>query len=542
MAKTRTAKSLINSSVSLGFYFLTMCITLLSRPIFFRALSSEVSGLRDIVGKILGTMGLAELGIGTAVSYCLYKPLFEKDTKTINEIISVQAWFYRRIASFVIAIAVILLFFFPYLFRNLQAPLWYAYLTFAVFFSEMLFTYLINYRAILFSADQRSYRLSLNLQGFVILKKILQILALYFLPAEYEPYVIYLLLDLSVSLIGVYVLEKMIQKDYPWLKPKPKEGKKLLKKYKVIVTKTKQIFIHKVGEIALHHGAALILWQFTSETIVGYYTSYMILSGNISTIINNLFSSIGAGIGNLVAEGNKDKILKFFWEYLTIRNFLVTVASFGFYSFASALIPLWMGDNAEYILPNSIVIMITLIAHLGLIRSFEAFLNAYGLYQDVWAPIAEAAINILSSLGLAFLFRSYYVELGFSSPSYAAIVGILIGVTLSLLIIVFGWKSIFLFRNGFNLSPWIFWRNFIKFPAVSILFILMGSYALDWLALDFSTIPSFLFNAIWTTAVFGILLFLVYWPMSQGMRDITERFWIIFTEKMLPKLKHKLGI
>ncbi len=539
MTQSRTSKSLINSIVSLSFYFLTICITILSRPIFFNALGVEISGLRDIVGSILGTMGLAELGIGAAVSYTLYKPLFEKDEQTINEIISVQAWFYRRIAMFVCAIAVILLFFFPYLFRELKAPLWYAYLTFAVFFSEMLFTYLINYRAIVFSADQRSYRLNLNLQGFVIIKKILQIIALYYVPSEYMPYVIYLLLDVSVSLIGVYVLERMVQKDYPWLKPKPREGKKLLEKYKIIITKTKQIFVHKVGEIALHHGASIILWQFTSELVVGYYMSYMILSRNISVIVNNMFSSIAAGVGNLVAEGNKSKILKFFWEYLTFRNFLVTIASFGFYSFASALIPLWLGDHAEYILPNSVVIMITLIAHLGLTRSFEAFLNAYGLYQDVWAPIAEAIINITTSLAFGFLFTNYYAELGFTDPSYAGIVGVLIGVALSLLTIVFGWKSIFLFRWGFDLSPWIFWRNFIKYPLVSIIFITMGSKALEYLALDFSTIPSFLFNITWTTAVFSILLFVVYYAMSQGMRDLTERFKIIFVEKMWPKIKLK---
>ncbi len=541
MAQSRTSKSLINSSVSLLFYFLGICVTIFSRRVFFDALGDQLAGLRDIIGNYLSMINLAELGIGTAIAYALYKPLHDKDTNSINEIVSLQAWFYRKIAIFVTIAAVVLLCFFPIIFRELTSPMWYAYATFIIFFWETLMSYLINYRAIIFNADQRGYRLTINMQGFYITKNILQLTLLYYFPklGIAHPYAYYLGLEFIISLIGVYVLERMIQKDYPWLKPQVKSGRTLLKKYDEILTKIKQIFLHKLSAVALGNISPLVMYKFTSINVVSYYGSYIVLSRHISSIINRVFNSIGAGIGDLVAEGNRGKILKFFWEFGASRSLLATISAFAFYSFSSALIPVWLGDKPQYILPEVIVLMMSIIIYLDLSRFVDSYLIAYGLFQDVWAPMVEAVINVGGGFLFGYLFYENYQHLGFASPDYAGLLGVLLGVTLSVLIIVWGWKPIFLFREGFKLSSWVFWKNYIKFPLISILSITLFHYGLDYLALDFTTIPSFLFNATWTTAVFSILLFGVYYAMSQGMRDITGRFTIIIKEKLIKSIKGK---
>ena len=67
----------------------------------------------------------------------------------------------------------------------------------------------------------------------------------------------------------------------------------------------------------------------------------------------------------------------------------------------------------------------------------ESYLNAFGLYQDIWAPICEAVLNI----GLSVLLGYYW-----------GLNGILTGVLISLTLFAFIWKPIFLFRCGLQTS------------------------------------------------------------------------------------------
>ncbi len=105
MSTSRAHKSILNSIYSFIFYLLGIGITFFSRRFYFDALGADVSGMNTSIGSFLSMLSIAELGIGGAVAYMLYKPLNEKDSTTINEIISLQGWFYRRILMLVMVVA-----------------------------------------------------------------------------------------------------------------------------------------------------------------------------------------------------------------------------------------------------------------------------------------------------------------------------------------------------------------------------------------------------------------------------------------------------
>ncbi len=117
-AESRTSKSIRNVKVALLFYILNLVLQFFSRKIFLNYLGSEVLGLNTTAYNLLSFLNLAELGIGSAVAYNLYKPLFDKDHNAINAIVSIQGWLYRRIAYIVIAGSCILMCFFPMIFAN----------------------------------------------------------------------------------------------------------------------------------------------------------------------------------------------------------------------------------------------------------------------------------------------------------------------------------------------------------------------------------------------------------------------------------------
>ena len=71
----RVHKSILNAKVNLLFYFLTIFLSFFSRKIFLECLGTEFIGLTGTLGNILGYLNLAELGIGSCISFFLYKPL-----------------------------------------------------------------------------------------------------------------------------------------------------------------------------------------------------------------------------------------------------------------------------------------------------------------------------------------------------------------------------------------------------------------------------------------------------------------------------------
>lgn len=155
---SRTSKSIRNSKVALIYTFFNSILSFFSRKIFLDHLGTEILGLNTTAVNILQFLNLAELGIGTAVTFTIYKPLFEKDYESVNEIVSVQGWLYRRIAWWMIGGALVAMCLFPFIFNKMELPLWYAYASFGVLLVSSLLGYFVNYKQIILSADNASMR------------------------------------------------------------------------------------------------------------------------------------------------------------------------------------------------------------------------------------------------------------------------------------------------------------------------------------------------------------------------------------------------
>lgn len=63
---------------------------------FLKSLGSNFLGLVGTLQNILGLMNLAELGLGAAISFALYKPLQENRKNAISDIISLFGFFTKK--------------------------------------------------------------------------------------------------------------------------------------------------------------------------------------------------------------------------------------------------------------------------------------------------------------------------------------------------------------------------------------------------------------------------------------------------------------
>lgn len=395
-------------------------------------LGPDLLGLNTTTGSLLSFLNLAELGIGTAVAFTLYKPLQEKNIEKINEIVSLQGWFYRRVAYIIIAGSVILLFFFPRIFAKTDLPMWCAVASYMVLLFSSLLGYFINYRQIVLSANQQQYKLHFSTGTISLIKVIIQLIVVSVF--KENQYVWWLVVEVVFAILSSLALNWMIKKTFPELNTNVSNGPELRKKYPVILTKVKQLFVHKIGAVALNQTSPVIIYAYASLSLVTSYGNYLVITRGISTVLNALFNSMNAGVGNLIAEGEEERIFSVFRELFSSRFLIISTCCYCIFILSSSFIRLWVGE--EYVLNNLVVVLIILLFYISTSREVvDSFLNGYGLFHDVWAPAIEAGINI----GCSILFGRIW---GLS--------GILSGVLLSQVLIILIWKPFFLFRQGFK--------------------------------------------------------------------------------------------
>ncbi len=344
--ESRTDKSVKNAKYALVFYVLNLALQFFSRKIFLDYLGAEVLGLNTTVQNVLQFMNLAELGIGTAVAVTLYKPIACGDRAQIADIISLQGWFYRRISKVILAGSVILMAFFPWIFAKADVVGWYPYATFVVMLAGMVGSYIFNYRQVLLGADQKQYKYLIPYQTIKIAKIVLQIGLIMVVPRWGYP--LWLVLEFLGTTETIRATNRAINREYPWLKTDPRRGLELKRRYPVVLTKTKQLFFHKIGVFALNYTAVPIIYAYASLTMAAIYGNYMLIVSGVTMLVESVYNSIGSGIGTLVAEGDGERIMKVFRELFSSRFLLASTVCFAVWGLSSAFITLWIGP--EYLL------------------------------------------------------------------------------------------------------------------------------------------------------------------------------------------------
>lgn len=510
VARSRTDKSIKNSKVALIYTLLGLVVAFFYRRIFIHSLGSELLGLNTTVVNLLQFLNLTELGIGGAITFTLYNPLHSRDMRLVNEIISVQGWLYRNVAYVIMGASFILLCFFPLIFQKSSLPLWYAYATFIAMLFNSLLGYFVNYRQIVLIADQQSYKVQHVTRALLVVKMLFQMLAIKFLPYGYHWW---LVLEVLFAIVTSVVLNMMISRSIPELKSNIRLGRELRGKYREVITKTKQLFVHKIATFVLHQTQPLIIYGYTTLSLVAYYGNYMMLFTGITVLLSALFYNVDAGVGSLIAAGDRKRIIDLFEELFSVRFLLVSSFVIAAYCLTPSFIELWLGDG--YLLEEStMVLMLVSLFISGTRKTVEEFIQGYGLFHDVWAPVTESLLN----LGLSILLGSVY-----------GINGVIVGAVTSLVLIVLCWKPYFLFKHGLKESIWIYIKIYAKHilsMVVVVAIIHLSGLDREFVVFD-DRITNFVFYSFVILVVVLILNLLLLSFVSSGMRRFILRIFKI---------------
>ena len=483
MSESRVHKSLLNAKVNLVFYFLSLFFAFFSRKIFLDCLGAEFIGLTGTLGNILGYLNLAELGVGTAISFHLFQPLQQHNQRQICEILSVFGYLYKRIGQAILFGGIVISLFFPLIFDKAELSMGIIYFAFYSFLGSSLTGYFINYRQILLTADQKNYLVSIYFQSANLIKTGLQIL----LASYYKNLYVWVFVEFLFGIIGCIILNWKINKVYPWLRTSKTDGKLLQKQYPNIIRNTKQVFIHKIKDFLLGKSDELFIYAFVSLKMVAYYGNYMLVITKLSAFVASTFDGVGAGVGNLVAEGNKKNTMKVFWELMFVRHFIAGFMVFALYTMLEPFISLWLGE--KYIMNHTILVLLMIYLYISNSRgAVDMYNHAHGLYADTWSAWVELVINISITIILGLKY---------------GIIGILLGKIISVTPIVIFWKPYYLFRSGLKLPYRQYWMGTIRF---------YGIFAFSFATCDMisKAIPINPYNGYGQWVIFGMILIPIY--------------------------------
>lgn len=510
----RVHRSVMNIKVGMIFYFLSLFLAFFSRKIFLYCLGDEFIGLTGTLQNILSFLNVAELGIGTSITYFLYKPLQEDNHEKINEVMSVLAFLYQSIGWLIGLAGFIVSLFFPLMFKDLPMGLFIVYFAFYSFLASSMVGYLINYRQLLVSANQKQYVVNGYFQSIGIVQSLIQILLAYY----YKNLYLWVLVGLIFTVIGCIIFNYRINKEYTWLKISTKEGRKLLKKYPEVLRKTRQVFIQKLKNFILYRSDEILIFAFVSLKMVAYYGNYMIIINKLNYLVNILSDGMNAGVGNLIAEGNEKNTMKVFWELTAIRFFIVGIIVYGFLMFMQPFICCWLGE--EYRLSDLIVYLLIFNIFIMLSRGVvEMYISACGLFSDVWAAWVELFVNLAVTLCLA---------------PYWGIVGILAGKIISVFFIAIFWKPYFLFTKGLRQKVSSYWKGMAEYYLIFTIFCVIAVLLKEMVVEPYATtFPKLIGYSTLTYVPLLAAYFLAMFAATRGMKYFVAR---------KPKLYNKLQL
>ena len=173
-----------------------------------------------------------------------------------------------------------------------------------------------------------------------------------------------------------------------------------------------------------------------------------------------------------------------------------------------SFIALWVGEG--YTLPYWAFVILIINTFISMTRTYDIFINAYGLFQDIWYPIIEAIVNL-----------SFSILLGY----HYGITGILGGVMISLVIVVCNWRPYFLYSRGFkeNVIEYII-RNIKYIGLLAASFFTSKTIIQKFILLSYNTYLEWIIYSTVVIVTYTIISFVLLYSLDKSSRDFSKRF------------------
>lgn len=436
--RTKNAKRNIVYGSLLKIY--QILIPFVMRTAMIYIMGAEYLGLNSLFVSILSVLNLAELGVGSAMVYSMYKPIAEDDTDKICALMKLYRRYYRLIGAVILLAGLLLIPFLPQLIKIDTVPddINITILYLMNLAATVLTYWLFSYKNCLLSAHQRidiSSKITLISSS---LTYALQFAVLFFLHDYYLYTLIVVLIGAVNNCITAFIVDRM----YPEYRPKGQLDKEEIK---IINQKVKDLFTAKLGGTIVGSSDTLVISAFLGLTLLAMYQNYFFIMSSVLGFVQIIFQACTAGIGNSLAIESAEKNYFDFRKLSFLTVWIATICISCFTCLYQPFITLWVGE--KFLLSIEMVFLMCAYFYLQVINQLSClYKDAAGMWhEDRFRPLVGGLTNLVLNLLLV---------------QFIGIYGVILSTILSYAFVVIPWLIHNLFKLVFKRS-WVDYVGFI---------------------------------------------------------------------------------
>ena len=401
------------------------------RTVFIHTLGAKYLGLNSLFTAILQVLNLAELGVGSALVFSMYRPIVDDDSEKICQLMSLYRLYYRVIGGIVLVVGLVLIPFLPNLIKGDVPPDINLYVLYMLHLAATVLSYwLFGYRNSLFAAHQRN--------DVVFIISIVTYLCMYLLQIGalivFENYYIYLCLAVFTQIVINLITAVFSKKYFPGYKP---YGKLPKEERAEINRKVRDLFTAKMGAVINNSADSVVISSFLGLELLAIYQNYYYIISAIMGIFKIFFAACTAGIGNSLIVKTKEQNKKLLYNINHISFFAINYCCACFLCLCQPFIQVWVGS--EYQLDFTFVILFALYLFAEEApRTLIVFKDAGGIWRhDRFRPLIAAAVNVVLNLVLT---------------QFIGLYGIVISTIVSLLFVGYPWLILKINKRLFEID------------------------------------------------------------------------------------------
>lgn len=412
-------------------------VPFLMRTIMIYFMGVQYLGLNSLFTSVLQVLNLAELGVGSAMVYSMYKPVAEHDNNTICALMGLYRKYYRTIGMVVLAAGCVIIPFVPHLIKSDVPEGINIYVLYVMNLLATVFTYwLYAYKNSILQAYQRNDIVSKVTIITDTIKYILQIFTIVFLKNYYMYVLVLILLQIASNIITAAVVTRM----YPEYRCKgslPKE------EVAQINSRIRDLFTSKIGAVIVNSADTVVISAFLGLTVLAIYQNYFFIISSVIAFIAVVFNSCTAGIGNSIIVETKEKNYNDFKKFTFLIAWIAGFCTVCIVCLMQPFMNIWMNGNEKLMLGMSEVVCFCIYFFVYEIQQLLlTYKDAAGMWhEDKYRPLVTALTNLALNIIMVQFFGLY---------------GVLLSTVISIIFIGMPW----LFYNLFTV---LFKRNAAKY-------------------------------------------------------------------------------
>ena len=410
-------------------------------------MGNEYVGLNNLFASVLSFLSLAELGVGSALVFSMYKPIAEDDTDTINALYALYQKLYRIIGTIIFVLGISVVPILPKLVHKDLPPDVNLYVIYFAFLINTVLSYwLYGYKQSLLNAFQRNDIVSKRATVVNIFMYTVQIMSLV-IWHNYYFYIIWLpICTIITNLANKVIVDKM----FPQYKCEGKVSKDIADSIK---KKIIALFGTKANSIVLHATDNIVISAFIGLGVVGKYGNYYYIMNSICMFIKIIYSSITAGLGNSLQTDSIEKNYDDF-KFLSFANaWIVTFCATSLLCLYQPFMLVWVKKKS--MLDNGIVILLVIYFYTYMIRRIcLTYKDAAGIWwEDKFRPYVVMTVNLFLNIALCQVIGLY---------------GIVISTIVSMFIAI-PWENYTVFKYIFHNSSKEYYEKMFVYLLVGII-------------------------------------------------------------------------